>query len=131
LPVVAGFADNPFPIIRGAFAYVLPSNAEGFPNGLAEAITLGVPVISTNCPSGPAEILDDKGSLETTGVYKALYGLLVPVDDADAMADGLRLMMSDTVRQYHADQALEGAVRYRLAPAINAYWRVMENELTT
>lgn len=126
-----GFADNPFPIIRGAFAYVLPSNAEGFPNGLAEAITLGVPVISTNCPSGPAEILDDKGSLETTGVYKALYGLLVPVDDADAMADGLRLMMSDTVRQYYADQALEGAVRYRLAPAINAYWRVMENELTT
>ncbi|SIR11747.1 Glycosyltransferase involved in cell wall bisynthesis [Rhizobium sp. RU20A] len=124
-----GFASNPFPIISNAFAYALPSNAEGFPNGLAEAINLGVPAISTNCLSGPSEILDDKGSIAVSSVYKALYGVLVPVDDAFAMAEGIKLMTDETIRRHYAAQALQGATRYRLTPAINAYWQVIENEL--
>lgn len=124
-----GFASNPFPIIRNAVAYALPSNAEGFPNGLAEAITLGVPAISTNCLSGPSEILDDKGSMTVSSVYKALYGVLVPVDDARAMAEGIKLMTDETMRRHYAAQALQGATRYRLTPAIKAYWQVIENEL--
>lgn len=124
-----GFAGNPFPIVKNAHLYALPSNAEGFPNGLAEAMTLGTPVISTNCLSGPSEILDDKGTMTVTSVYRAQYGVLLPVNDADAMAEALKLMTDDTIRQHYAAKALEGAARYRLAPAIKAYWDVLENLL--
>ena len=57
--VMPGFTANPFPTLRRADFYVSPSNAEGFPNSLLEAMSVGLPVISTNCPSGPSEVLAD------------------------------------------------------------------------
>ena len=72
---LAGHIDNPFPVIAGAGAFALTSLRESFGNVLVEALCLGVPVISTDCPHGPAEILD-----------AGRYGLLVPVGDAAALA---------------------------------------------
>lgn len=125
----AGFAENPFPVIRGAHAFVLPSNAEGFPNSLVEAMALGVPVISTNCRSGPSEILDDKTHLDIDRLYHARYGLLVPVDDAAAMADALRAMAEPETCAAYAIKAGEGAARYRLESTVEAYWSVLEGEI--
>jgi glycosyltransferase involved in cell wall biosynthesis len=70
-----GVVTNPFPFYRHCQLFVLPSRSEGLPNVLIEALACGQPVISTDCPSGPAEILAD-----------GHYGTLVPVDDDAAMA---------------------------------------------
>lgn len=54
------YCDNPFPYVKGALSFVFPSNYEGLPNALLEAMTLGVPVIATDCLTGPREILLDR-----------------------------------------------------------------------
>ncbi|WP_456384908.1 glycosyltransferase [Desulfolithobacter sp.] len=70
-----GFVPNPYPFMRQASLFVLSSRWEGLPNVLLEAIALGTPVVSTNCPSGPAEILEN-----------GKYGRLVSVGDPEALA---------------------------------------------
>lgn len=75
---IAGFQHNPFPWIAAAELLVLCSDHEGLPNVIIEALALGVPVVSTDCLSGPREILG-----------AALPGCLVPVGDAAALADAI------------------------------------------
>ena len=67
-----GFQKNPYPFIKNARMMVLSSRFEGFGRVIAESLALGTPVISTDCPSGPRELLP----LEN----------LVPVDDVNALS---------------------------------------------
>ena len=73
-----GFAPNPLAYMARAAVFVLSSTWEGFGNVLVEALACGCPVVSTDCPSGPAEILD-----------RGRYGRLVPVGDDAAMAEAI------------------------------------------
>ena len=68
------FQNNPYPFIKKSQLFILSSKYEGLPNSLLEAIVLNKPVISSNCPSGPNEILDKGkgGLLFTIGDYKSL-----------------------------------------------------------
>ena len=75
---VAGFQTNPYPWIGGAELLVLASDHEGLPNVIIEALALGIPVVSTDCPSGPREILG-----------AALRDWLVPVGDSAALAQAI------------------------------------------
>ena len=124
--LLPGFQANPFSAIAAADCYVLPSNGEGFPNGLVEAMILGTPVISTNCHSGPAEILDDRPYFEVTGVTHCKYGLLVPTNDPVSLADALALALADGQREALSARALEGASRYGLEATIDRYWRAID-----
>lgn len=74
-----GFVSNPYPFMRAARMFVLSSAWEGFGNVLIEAMSLGTPVIATDCPWGPAEILDH-----------GRFGRLVPIGDVDALAEAIR-----------------------------------------
>jgi glycosyltransferase involved in cell wall biosynthesis len=73
-----GFCSNPLPYLREAALVVLSSRWEGFGMVLAEALACGTPVVSTDCPHGPAEILDH-----------GRYGRLTPVGDPAALAEAI------------------------------------------
>lgn len=73
-----GFIANPFPYLGKAGLFVQASRYEGFGMALLEALSLGIRVVATDCPSGPREILRD-----------GLFGKLVPVGNVAAMADAM------------------------------------------
>ncbi len=73
-----GYVQNPYPYMVRAGVFVLSSAWEGLPTVLIEAMALGTPVISTDCPSGPAEILDH-----------GKYGWLTPVGDSKTLAKAI------------------------------------------
>lgn len=124
--LLPGFSDNPFPAIAAAHAYVLPSNAEGFPNGMVEAMTLGVPVVATDCPSGPSEILAERAPGQTAGLDVAAHGLLVPCDDRAALAEGLRRLQDPALRDRYAEAAGRRARDFAVDAAVARYWAVIE-----
>ena len=124
--VMPGFAANPFPTLARADFYVSASNAEGFPNSLLEAMSVGLPVISTNCPSGPSEVLADLPRERVgPGVTFAPHGILVAPNDPDAMAQALQAMADPARRQCYAGQAPKRAADFGVARAKDAYWAVI------
>ncbi|ANF81080.1 glycosyl transferase [Acinetobacter sp. NCu2D-2] len=99
-----GFQKNPYPYIQAATAMVVSSDFEGFSIAILEALALGTPVISTDCPSGPREVLPEN--------------CLVPVQDVDALAAKLRAVAQGDVEvQSHLDALflIETAVTHYLS----------------
>jgi glycosyltransferase involved in cell wall biosynthesis len=124
--VMPGFSANPFPTLRHAEFYVSPSNAEGFPNSLLEAMGVGLPVISTNCPSGPSEVLAELPRERVQpGLSFARHGILVTPDDPAAMAEALRAMAEPECRRVYAERALKRAADFGVTRAKDAYWAVI------
>ena len=107
-----GFVDNPYSYMSAADVFVLSSVHEGFGLVLIEAMACGCPVVSTDCESGPGEILDG-----------GKYGLLVPVGDKKALADGISQMLTDptdpdVLQSRAADFSAENALS-RYEPILN------------
>lgn len=76
-----GVQKNPFALLARADVYALTSDSEGFPNALIEAMSSGLPCVSVNCKTGPAEIFQDdyRKSENQSKVYQADYGILTPI----------------------------------------------------
>lgn len=89
--LLPGFVMDPYPWFRSADLFVLSSLWEGFGNVIVEAFECGLPVVSTNCPSGPAEILEN-----------GRFGKLVPVSDSTALA----FAMEESLNSNHDRAAL-------------------------
>lgn len=103
--VLAGFHPDPTPFYNTADLFVLSSDYEGFGNVIVEALAQGLPVVSTDCPSGPGEILEG-----------GRWGALVPVGDADALAAAIDRALETphdpaALRRRAADFAPEIAAR--------------------
>jgi len=84
-----GFVANPYPFIRQASLFVLSSIWEGSPTVLTEALALGTPVVSTDCPSGPREILAN-----------GRFGPLVPMGNPDTMAHAILTTLDAPLEKY-------------------------------
>lgn len=102
-----GFVSNPYAYMARAALFVLSSYWEGSPNVLTEAMALGTPVVATDCPSGPREILDG-----------GRYGELVGIDDDAALA---RAMARTLSRPPAAEQLREAVSHYTLACSTQEY----------
>lgn len=110
-----GRMRRPPDVLHEAEIFVLSSVTEGFPNVLCEAMAVGLPVVATNCPAGPEDI-----------VRQEVDGLLVPVGDEDAMAAALlRLIEDEQFRQSCRDRAGEIVERFSLANVLEAWDRIL------
>jgi glycosyltransferase involved in cell wall biosynthesis len=88
-----GFDSNPYRYLKSADLFVFGSNHEGFPNVLLEAMACELPIVSTNCPSGPNEILEEKINYSNDKNIITNYGILVPLNDENSMVDAINYMI--------------------------------------
>jgi glycosyltransferase involved in cell wall biosynthesis len=105
-----GFVDNPFAYMSRSVLFVLSSAWEGFGNVLVEAMACGAPVVSTACPSGPDEILEN-----------GHWGHLVPVGDEAALAEAMAAALDE---EDHPDVGARAA-EFSVDRAVEGYLRVM------
>lgn len=120
-----GFQKNPYKFLSKAKIFVLSSIWEGFPNVIAEAMICGTPIISSDCRSGPREILapDTDVSRETDIIEYAKYGILVPTPDGKLTAHDTQLtkeemLMADAMMTLLSDEKLRSDYRARIASRI-------------
>ena len=106
-----GFVDNPFAYFATADVFALSSRWEGSPNVLIEALACGTPIVATNCPSGPAEILDN-----------GTYGRLVPVGDVNALCEEITTAIDSPSR---SDQLVDRAREYSIDRILPTYESVL------
>lgn len=115
-----GFLANPYPVVVRADAFVSASDAEGFPNAAAEAMALGRPVVMTDCPSGPSELLVGRAP-QGAGLVRAQHGLLTPPGDRDALVEAMRALCDPTLRAELGACAMARMRNFRLVDIPRRY----------
>ncbi len=107
-----GFVTNPYPYMAHASLFTLSSAWEGFGNVLAEALALGTPVVATDCPNGPSEILE-----------QGRYGPLVPMKNPEALAEAMEKTLASPPDRNLLREAAQR--RYTVERSADAYLEAM------
>jgi glycosyltransferase involved in cell wall biosynthesis len=107
-----GFVENPFAYMSRSAMFVLSSLFEGLPTVLIEAMAVGTPVVSTDCPSGPMEILQG-----------GQYGKLTKVGDVDGLAQAIVQTLDQPPQ---SDQLKQRANEYSLERSLENYLQVLQ-----
>lgn len=109
-----GFVDNPFPFMKQADLFVLSSIFEGLPNVLIQSLALETPVLSTDCPSGPMEILEN-----------GILGDLVPISDSESMAKAI--LKNLKINKYEQKQYLKTSLdRFNTKVVVQYYAEIFQ-----
>ncbi len=112
------FNKNPYSYVKNAAFTVLTSNYEGFPMSLIESLSLGTPVVSVDCESGPAEIITDGQN-----------GLLVPNHDVKALANAFSKFADDHILYDICKQNAAQSVAHLSPQKIAAQWRSVLSQI--
>ncbi len=110
-----GYTKNPYAWMRKAEVFVLSSRREGLPMALIEALACGCTVVSTDCKSGPREILQN-----------GKFGILVPLSDPDALA---KAILSSLVKPLYAIASNEAVHPYEVSTVCEQYLELMNSLL--
>lgn len=114
-----GFRTNPYKFMKEADLFVLSSKWEGFGHVIVEAMCVGTPVISTNCNSGPEEIIKNN-----------VYGVLVPVGDPKALSEKIiELLMNTDLHKHYSKQGQRRAKDFKAINITKQYEREFEKVL--
>ena len=106
---LCGRTNNPVEELLKSDVFVFSSNYEGMPNALMEAMAVGMPCISTDCPTGPKELIGENER-----------GILVPVGDAQAMANAIISMIENPQKAEEMGRKAKEYVTNNFAPEIIA-----------
>ena len=106
-----GFVSNPYAYMSKASVLAMSSLCEGFGNVIAEALACGTPVVTTDCPSGPAEILDFGN-----------YGSLVPLADPEALAQAI---LTTITSPRNSEALRQRAKLFSLDTVVDSYLKVL------
>lgn len=125
-----GRLQNPFPVLSGALCLAVSSNVEGFPNVIVEALALGVPVVSTDCECGPAELLGGDAVEKVRDLTWAPYGALTPPNNAAALAAALSQMCTPERHDHYSKVGPARAAAFDPERAADMYLAVLEGALS-
>ncbi|WP_269519972.1 glycosyltransferase [Alteromonas sp. BMJM2] len=127
--LLLGYAKNPFPILAKAKYYISASTNEGFPNALVEAMAVGLPVIMTNCPSGPAEILEEDETFDSKKLHLAKHGILVPLGDEHQLTEAINQYQNSQLRCHYSEKSIERVGDFHIDKIATDYWQFLKSVL--
>lgn len=120
-----GFERNPFQYLKAADFFLFGSLNEGFPNVLMEAMCCGLPIVSTNCKSGPDEMMELKEA-KTDDIMFTDYGILTPVNDVACMQKALEYVLEHPeFLQACKPNLLQRIQDFRREPILEAYHQLI------
>ncbi len=131
--IFLGQQDNPFKYLSRSDCFVLSSEFEGFPNVLIEALACGLPVISTDCPTGPREILAPLSDNLKDGLLSyeiGEYGMLVPTKNASALTSAMEEMIrNEDLRADYEAKGDKRAAEFDSKVVMREFNQIVENHL--
>ena len=120
-----GFDNNPYKYLSKCSIFIFSSNAEGFPNALVEAMICGCAVISTDCLSGPREILSPDSDINFSlkdDIELGEFGILTPVGSQENLTKALNLLINDkNLRLLYSQKAKQRAGDFNIKKIIDEY----------
>lgn len=116
---LAGRTSQPWEAMRSGKIFVLSSRYEGMPNVLCEAMSLGIPVVAFDCPTGPGELIED-----------GVNGLLVPAEDVEALGAKIRAMALNEEMSFKMGSAAAEISKELSLEKIGAIWEVLFSKVT-
>jgi len=126
--IFLGFDNNPYKYLKKCDIFLFSSKFEGFPTVLIEALACQLPVISTDCKSGPREILSNYKNTSTKSIDICEFGILTRLDDQSSFTNSIDLMMSNSdLYTNFKDKCLHRAVQFSKQKTIPHLVKIISN----